>query len=113
MAKNGSIPPRNKKETVFLTDRQMDRQTESTTKNNRLLGQAQRSIEPQFCINTVAELWILSISQITSEQQSCMEQVQCLDLQRLFLLKCESALATLINYSSALYTVWAKKLDHF
>jgi len=43
--KNGSIPSRNKKRRInlkFVTDRQTDRrryrQTESTTKNNRLLG---------------------------------------------------------------------------
>ena len=41
--KNGSIPSRNKKEeAMFVTDGQMHkqtyRQTESTTKNNRLLG---------------------------------------------------------------------------
>jgi len=32
--KNGLIPSRNKKEAMFVTDRQ----TESMTKNNRLLG---------------------------------------------------------------------------
>jgi len=43
-AKNGSIPSRSKKRfnLKFVTDRQTDRraeiQTESTTKNNRLLG---------------------------------------------------------------------------
>jgi len=37
--RNGSIPSRNKKEeAMFVTDRQMDRQTESTTKNIRLLA---------------------------------------------------------------------------
>jgi len=40
MAKQiGSIPSRNKnEEALFVTDRRTDRQTESTTKNNRLLG---------------------------------------------------------------------------
>jgi len=39
MAKNGPIPSRNKKEkAMFVTNRHTDRQTESTTKNNRLLG---------------------------------------------------------------------------
>jgi len=41
MAKNGSIRFHReikKGEAMFVTDRQMDRQTESATKNNRLLG---------------------------------------------------------------------------
>jgi len=40
--KNGSIPSRNKKEesiwSLSVAHRQTDRQTESTTKNNRLLA---------------------------------------------------------------------------
>jgi len=44
--KNGSIPSRNKKKRINLKeqhDKQTDAQTESTTKNNRLLAKAWRS----------------------------------------------------------------------
>jgi len=54
MAKNGSIPSRNKKRRSNVCDRQTDRQTDgqmdrqSREKNNRLLGKARRSTQPRI-----------------------------------------------------------------